>query len=207
MWKRVTMRSNILELSCRLLLLCILLELNNFSTALQPLRSISSRSSSLEDRARSFINHCGTNRAATTSSASFRYLPLYGQSEGDQESEEDAKSILETLGLISQPIVWVSLYSVGTTGAGLPSGPFGLVGAVEGLSYVFVLGFAVASLVRTPTLKLVESLSWLTLGAGFVILCILVAQEGCVPNAKPLLDYSAYVPVCNPDQTPGLFGG
>ena len=58
------------------------------------------------------------------------------------------------------------------TGAGLPAGPSGLLGAAEGLSFASVLG-------------------------GLVILWLLVLDRGCVPNAQPLLDYSAYVTVCD----------
>ena len=58
------------------------------------------------------------------------------------------------------------------TGAGGPAGPSGLLGAVEGLSFASVLG-------------------------GLVVLWLLVLDRGCVPNAQPLLDYSAYVTVCD----------
>jgi hypothetical protein len=58
-----------------------------------------------------------------------------------------------------------------STGTGLPAGPSGLLGAAEGLSFASVLG-------------------------GLVVLGLLLLDKGCVPNAQPLLDYSAYVTVC-----------
>ncbi len=58
-----------------------------------------------------------------------------------------------------------------STGSGLPAGPSGLLGAAEGLSFASVLG-------------------------GLVVLALLILDKGCVPNARPLLDYSAYVTVC-----------
>ncbi len=123
-------------------------------------------------------------------------------------------------GLIAQPVVWVSLCFVATTGAGLPPGPFGLVGAAEGVSYLVVLALVARSLFRglvagegkeeeeegpnSGSIALAERLSSASLVAGILVLAGLVAQQGCVPNAKPILDYSDYPPVCQ--VTPGLFG-
>ena len=53
----------------------------------------------------------------------------------------------------------------------MPAGPYGLTGAAEGLSCLSVL-------------------------AGLVVLAQLQLQQGCVPNALPLADYSAVVNVC-----------
>ena len=50
--------------------------------------------------------------------------------------------MLESVGLVSQPIVWISLYSVATTGHGLPAGPGGSIGAVEGIAYLVVVAMA-----------------------------------------------------------------
>ncbi|KAG7338347.1 hypothetical protein IV203_028605 [Nitzschia inconspicua] len=110
--------------------------------------------------------------------------------------------ILKVVGIVSQPIVWISLYFVETTGSGLPSGPYGVLGGLEGVSYLVVLGLALLG--SSSTLK---TISRLTLVVGLIVLASLVAQQGCVPNAKPILDYSDYLPVCNADDTPGLFGG
>jgi hypothetical protein len=74
--------------------------------------------------------------------------------------------------LVVVGFVLTSLRQKIKTGAGLPAGPSGLLGAAEGLSFASVLG-------------------------GLVILWLLVLDRGCVPNAQPLLDYSAYVTVCD----------
>ena len=42
-----------------------------------------------------------------------------------------------------------------------------------------------------------EGLSYLSLAAGLGVLGLTVVSAGCVPNAKPLLDYSAVLPVCS----------
>lgn len=121
------------------------------------------------------------------------------------------------IGLISQPVVWTSLFFVATTGAGFPAGPFGLLGALEGLSYLVIVGTVSSSVYRKITNEdesfasrsrlslMVEPLSYATLFVGILTLASLAVQQGCVPNAKPLLDYSNFLPVC--DAKPGLSGG
>jgi hypothetical protein len=126
--------------------------------------------------------------------------------------------------LMAQPVVWTSLYYVATTGAGLPAGPFGLLGALEGLSYLAILGVVGVSLVRRKATTttgserlppsggrlgaaVIEGLSFLSLVAAILTLGGLIADQGCIPNAKPILDYSDYLPVCDARNTPGLFGG
>lgn len=44
------------------------------------------------------------------------------------------------LGLLANPIALWSEYTLATTGAGLPPGPGGALGAAEGISYLVVLG-------------------------------------------------------------------
>ena len=39
--------------------------------------------------------------------------------------------------------------------------------------------------------------SRVTVVAGLAVLAALAAERGCVPNARPILDYSAYLPVCS----------
>ena len=137
---------------------------------------------------------------------------------------------LETIGLLCQPVVWISLYFVKTTGGGLPAGPVGLIGAIEGLSYLLVVMFALfsssfllllpsslssydeqqkqkqdddddsTSITKTMTVVEVTTLSSrITLAFGLLTLIGLIVDQGCVPNAKPILDYSAYLPICNID--------
>ena len=120
-------------------------------------------------------------------------------------------------GLVANAVVFVSLYFVATTGGGLPAGPFGLLGALEGVSYLVVVGFVGAALrsklstgAGLPSgpaglLGAAEGISFLSVVGGLAVLALLVAQQGCVPNALPLVDYSSMVQVCKGE--PGLFGG
>jgi hypothetical protein len=90
-----------------------------------------------------------------------------------------------------------------------------LVGAIEGLAYLTVVGWGGVALwnqirkggTKTSTEAVSEKLSLVTIGIGLLVLVKLVTDQGCVPNAKPILDYSAYVNVCDTQQTPGFFGG
>lgn len=102
------------------------------------------------------------------------------------------------LGLAAQPIMWWSLFTLKTTGCGLPAGPAGLYGALEGVSYLIVAGFVLASLyskVRTGSglpagpgglLGLAEGLSFLTAVAGLAVLGFQVIDYGYIPNAVPV---------------------
>ena len=47
------------------------------------------------------------------------------------DDESTPLVIASAAGLLANPVMWVSLYSVATTGGGLPAGPFGLVGLVD----------------------------------------------------------------------------
>ncbi|KAL1493501.1 hypothetical protein AB1Y20_017206 [Prymnesium parvum] len=105
---------------------------------------------------------------------------------------------------VANPVVWLSLCSLSATGGGLPAGPYGLLGALEGVSYVLVVGSVGAALLRNrsdgnaaPPLGLAEKLSFLSVLAAVVVLAGLLREQGCVPNALPLVDYSAYVRVCH----------
>lgn len=124
------------------------------------------------------------------------------------DGEEAPYTAAAAAGLVANPVMWVSLYSVATTGGGLPAGPFGLVGAVEGISYLVVVGFVGAALYSKVTtgsglpagkgglLGAAEGLSFLSILAGIGVLLNLVGQESCVPNALPIVDYSDKVNVC-----------
>jgi len=130
--------------------------------------------------------------------------------------------LLGLVGLVFQPVVWVSLYSLASTGHGLPAGPAGLIGAVEGVAYLLVVLLAllprpvaadddgtgggklsnedVANASNGSSLILgARKISRITIAVGFLVLAGVVAGKGCVPNAKPLLDYSEFLPVCDPN--------
>ena len=127
----------------------------------------------------------------------------------DAEPQESPLVIASAAaGLVANPVMWVSLYSVSTTGGGLPAGPFGLVGALEGISYLVVVGFVGAALYTKATtgaglpagpaglLGAAEGLSFLSILAGTIVLALLLGQQNCVPNALPLVDYSDKVNIC-----------
>ncbi|KAJ8451801.1 hypothetical protein Cgig2_007284 [Carnegiea gigantea] len=95
-------------------------------------------------------------------------------------------------GLISAPMIGWSLYTLKTTGCGLPPGPGGSIGALEGVSYLVVFGIVGWSLytkARTGSglpngpyglLGAVEGLSYLSLLAILVFL-----EKGYIPGPLP----------------------
>jgi hypothetical protein len=77
----------------------------------------------------------------------------------DNDSVKLASSdqlVLGVTGTIASLIMIYSEYTLKTTGCGLPAGPFGLVGLIEGLSYLGVTGivaYSVVTKVRTVRMR------------------------------------------------------
>ena len=124
----------------RLLLLVMLIALQSKVRAFQP---------SLQQRRthhRPIDNKIITQQTIICSEPSRRGDFLFMTDDGgDDEKHHQSISLVGVAGLISQPIVWSSLYLVRTTGGGYPAGPFGLVGLLEGLSYLAVVILAATS--------------------------------------------------------------
>ena len=108
------------------------------------------------------------------------------------------EAVLGAAGTTASLVTLYSEYTLKTTGCGLPAGPFGLVGAVEGLSYLGVVGLVAYSLyskVRTGSglpagpgrlLGAAEGLAFLAAVAGLVVLGFQVVDYGYIPNAVPM---------------------
>ncbi|KAG0610628.1 hypothetical protein M758_7G079500 [Ceratodon purpureus] len=100
-------------------------------------------------------------------------------------------------GLVANPVVAWSLYTLKTTGCGLPPGPFGLIGAVEGVSYLVVLGtvgWSTYTKVKTGSglpsgpsglLGAVEGFSYLSLLAILVVFGLQYLDLGFIPGPVP----------------------
>lgn len=120
------------------------------------------------------------------------------------EDESYFAGLGATAGLVANPIVLLSLYSVASTGSGLPAGPFGLVGTMESLSFVVVAAILVSkaqagggrSSGPLGLSELSESLSSFSLSAGLVVFFLkqigtvgdpAVAQVDVAKLAEPIL--------------------
>ncbi|CAK9150743.1 unnamed protein product [Ilex paraguariensis] len=118
-----------------------------------------------------------------------------------KESSETDNGIAEKAaivgGLVSTPVIAWSLYTLKTTGCGLPPGPGGSIGALEGLSYLVVVGIVAWSLyTKTKTgsglpngpfglLGAVEGLSYLSLLAIVVVFALQFFENGSIPGPLP----------------------
>ena len=72
---------------------------------------------------------------------------------------ESDRTVLGAGGIIMSFVMLYSEYVLKMTGCGLPAGPFGLVGAVEGLSYLGVAGlvaFSIYTKVKTVSVVLIS---------------------------------------------------
>ncbi|KAF9609434.1 hypothetical protein IFM89_016234 [Coptis chinensis] len=118
-----------------------------------------------------------------------------------EESKGSGDGITEKVavvsGLISTPVIGWSLYTLKTTGCGLPPGPGGSIGALEGVSYLAVVGIVAWSLyTKSKTgsglpngpyglLGAVEGLSYLCLLAIFVVFGLQFIEQGSIPGPLP----------------------
>lgn len=111
---------------------------------------------------------------------------------------ESDQTIVGAVGTLAALITLYSEFTLKTTGCGLPAGPFGLVGLVEGLSYLSVIGLAAFSFVTKiqtgrglpagplGLLGAAEGLSFLAIALGLVVLVLQVTNYGYIPNAVPM---------------------
>ena len=101
-------------------------------------------------------------------------------------------------GTLASLIVFYSEYTLSQTGCGLPAGPGGIYGAVEGLSYLEVAGIFILSLINKVTtgsglpagkfgaLGAAEGLSFLAVFGGIGVLAYQMIHYGYIPNAVPM---------------------
>lgn len=124
--------------------------------------------------------------------------------QGDDElqaAEEDAmesSTLLGITGLIASSTVLYSESVLFNTGCGLPAGPFGLVGAIEGISYLGVVGLVGYSLYtkistgsglpagKGGLLGAAEGVAYLAALAGILVLIAQITNYGYIPNAVPM---------------------
>ncbi|OEL23492.1 hypothetical protein BAE44_0015488 [Dichanthelium oligosanthes] len=99
-------------------------------------------------------------------------------------------------GLVSSATVAWSLYTLNTTGCGLPPGPGGALGAAEGVSYLVVaglVGWSVTTKARTGSglpagpyglLGAAEGVAYLTVAAIAVVFGLQFFQQGSIPDLQ-----------------------
>lgn len=115
------------------------------------------------------------------------------ESDGNPFSSKD-ETVLGVVGTKMSLIVFISEYVLKTTGCGLPAGPYGIIGALEGISYLGVSAIAALSIytkVKTGSglkgiLGLAEGLSFLAIAVGLVVLAFQITDYGFIPNAVPI---------------------
>ncbi|KAK9164115.1 hypothetical protein Syun_005017 [Stephania yunnanensis] len=130
-----------------------------------------------------------------------RHGPVRVRAMAGESSESGGGGIAEKAaiagGLVSVPVIGWSLYTLKTTGCGLPPGPGGSIGAVEGVSYLAVVGIVGWSLytkAKTGSglpngpyglLGAVEGLSYLALLAILVVFGWQFLEQGSLPGPLP----------------------
>jgi len=109
----------------------------------------------------------------------------------------DAQAIAGAVGLVANGVTSWSLWALYNTGCGLPPGPGGVLGALEGVSYLVVAAFVVAATAKKiktgsglpagpgGVLGGAEGISFLVALIGLGVLANQVSHFGYVPNAVP----------------------
>ena len=107
------------------------------------------------------------------------------------------QNILTAISLPCVPIVTYSEYVLFSNGCGLPPGPYGLLGAAEGISYLVVAGMFLLSIYSkistgkglpegpSKLLGAVEGLVFLLVVAGLGIAGYTHVKYGSLPEAAP----------------------
>ncbi|XP_021824121.1 uncharacterized protein LOC110765333 [Prunus avium] len=138
-----------------------------------------------------------THKTTTRLQAPAKVLAMAKQTSDDSSSSTIAEKAAIAGGLVSTPVIGWSLYTLKTTGCGLPPGPGGSIGALEGVSYLAVLGIVGWSLyTKTKTgsglpngpfglLGAVEGLSYLSLLSILVVFGLQFFQQGSIPGPLP----------------------
>ena len=124
------------------------------------------------------------------------------QGEGDETTpllmSVSDQTLLGAAGTFAALITLYSEFVLKTTGCGLPAGPLGLIGAIEGVSYLGIVGVTAYSLYTkfktgrglppgpAGVLGAAEGLSYLAIAVGLVVLVLQVLNYGYIPNAVPM---------------------
>ena len=118
--------------------------------------------------------------------------------EGETRELTLFEQIITASGLISAPLTLYSEYVLKTTGCGLPAGPFGLLGAAEGISYlvvVYIVGWSLYTKITTGKglpagnaglLGAAEGMAYLSILTGLVVFGFQIKDYGFIPEPVPI---------------------
>ncbi|GFQ06661.1 hypothetical protein PHJA_002810100 [Phtheirospermum japonicum] len=141
------------------------------------------------------VTHNATTRTKFRQPLKVHAMAKESRPEGSSATAAETAAIVG--GLIANPVIGWSLYTLKTTGCGLPPGPGGSIGALEGVSYLVVVGIVAWSLyTKTKTgsglpngpfglLGAVEGLSYLSLLAIIVVFGLQYFEQGSIPGPLP----------------------
>ncbi|KAF3440806.1 hypothetical protein FNV43_RR19092 [Rhamnella rubrinervis] len=143
------------------------------------------------------FNRTHSRRAGLQLHAPLKVLCMAKESSDDDRSGVITEIAAIAGGLVSTPVISWSLYTLKTTGCGLPPGPGGSIGALEGVSYLVAVGIvAWSAYTKAKTgsglpngsfglLGVVEGLSYLALLAIVVVFGLQFLEQGSIPGPLP----------------------
>jgi len=132
---------------------------------------------------------------ASTSPPSRRRLVVSAAKDSGADADVGTVGLVATAaGFICNPVMLYSEYVLKTTGSGLPPGPGGIYGALEGISYLVVvgiIGWSIATKVKTGSglpagpgglLGAVEGVSYLSLLGAILVFGLTFLEKGSLPG-------------------------
>ena len=166
-----------------------------FLLLLIPVHSFSLRhSSTLHPTRFACTNHISSLKLPRSPPSSS--TTLFANKSNESSTIDD--STLGIAGLLTSTIMLYSESVLFRTGCGLPAGPYGLIGAVEGVSYLgttLLVGYSIYTKIKSGSglpvgpygvLGAAEGLAYAALLAGLVVLISRVVNYGYIPNAVPM---------------------
>ena len=149
---------------------------------------------------------CSSRKSPSTTSLYSRVTPDRSDPTADGADNpgdvilaiQNDELVLGLSGTVASLIVLYSEYTLSQTGCGLPAGPGGIYGAMEGLSYLEVAGIFILSLINKVTtgsglpagkfgaLGAAEGLSFLAVFGGMGVIAYQMIHYGYIPNAVPM---------------------
>jgi len=147
---------------------------------------------------------CGRTARAMSENADEDATEPAGEVAASEDDFSASEKIVVASGAISIPVVLWSEWVLKQTGCGLPPGPFGSLGALEGVSYlalVGIVGYSAFTKVKTgsglPAGRFglqgaVEGMAYLAFLLGIIVFVFQLLDFGFVP--PPLPDGQCYAP-------------
>ena len=106
------------------------------------------------------------------------------------EMATEKNIVADVVGVGASSVVLYSEWTLSQTGCGLPAGPYGIVGGIEGISYLLVVAIAAQTILIPSDEKKEINVgfiaSLISILIGLLVLFGQLTNYGYIPNAVPM---------------------